>query len=586
MFNSRQFQIIELLKSKNLSMERISRIIKKSSRTIMRDINFINDYLEKMEIGKIIFIKEKNGYEIENCDEEKLDELLKGWLNEEEQVLYKLLKEEYVTIEDLSEELYISMPVVSSKLGILKESYKNIIDIDVCKKGHFLNESNEKKIIILANLIYKKERYFIEEAKLDFSIYEKIQEYFNENKLQILEEYPYINAKQFFSVVLAIYILFNKGEEKVQDSIIGRVYTENNIPLTKEMLEAFSMYLKKINRDLKKVTRGTVLDILLEMEEKYEIKVYDMNLVRELVAHISRGISYSYILKVDEIYNLENIKALNPFSFDLSLIFSKEFEKEVGVKIYDRDLLALYFICSLERVKNTRQKVIIAGRQISLANINKNMIEGSISNLDIEIVSSTEELNKKMLDGNIVLLVDNNSNLDLSKVHIRVVKVNQIISSKEIKEIEKTIENIILKENIEDIFKEEYAFEYEVLNKSWDEIIEGVGEKLVKIGCLNEEEAHAIIEREKQDNLLIINGISIPHCMSKRKDLCVGALVKLSKEVLVQGEKIDRLIIVCVNPENKRNSNIFSYLYRIINNNRNIKINNYNDFILLMKEKN
>ncbi|MGY3725328.1 transcriptional antiterminator, BglG family [Granulicatella balaenopterae] len=585
MFNSRQFQIVELLKNKNVSLKRISEIVKKSTRTVMRDINVINEVLAQHELGRIVFAKNQNGYQLEIDNEDKLDDVLKDWMNDEHQILYQLLIHDAVTIEELSEKLYLSSPVISAKLAQLKEDYRHKLAISVGKNGHYIKESQAKKVLALANLIYEKDRYFLKELGLDKDFYQEIVAYFNQHKLAIIAEYPYVSGRQFASIILAVYLL-GKDDSIVlkDDSVMSQVFSQNDLVYTEKMDNLLSDYLDKVNQELARITKGTILDILLKIEERFEIKLLDMTLVKELVLHITRAISYSFIIEQGEIYNLTNLKAQNPFSFDISLIFANYLQQETGIEVYEADLLALYFICSMNRVNNIRQKIVIIGRHISLANINKNMIETNIPNVDVCVVGSKDALLSEIQTHHQALIINNYAGMDLTDLPKTVITVNQIISSKEISYISKALENILFKERIEQIFREEYAFSYQVKpQQPWQEMIEDISLELVERGCLNHDEHLAILEREKQDSFLLLEGTYIPHCMSKRKDYCVGAFVTLSQPVEFCEESIEKIIVVAVDPENKHNNNLFSCLYYAMKNPKYLEISSYQEFIALMK---
>lgn len=587
MFNNRQFQIIDLLMNRNVSVNKVSKIVKKSIRTVMRDIVLINEYFDEENIGRIVSLKEKKGYELIVKDNNKLDKILKEWINDDENILYYLSTKKYVTVDELSDKLYLSNPVVSEKLNKLKAMYGNTINIATSSQGHFINESNKKKIIILSNLIEKKTLYFIKNIGIKEQHYKSLLSNIEEKKKEISSIYADVNGAQFVSVMLAIYHLFNEGDELEQENRISKVYKDNGLRCSNNIVENFEKYLQEINLEQKSITRGRVLDILLEIEELYETNIYDMELVKQLVLHIKRCIAYPYILKQNEIYNILNVKALNPFAFDLSILFCNKLYIQRGIDDINSDLIGLYFTCALERIKQSKYSILILAEQISLANINKQIIESDITNINIEIVSNNNELREKTKEENIGLIINNKSSLNTNDLKIEVIQVNQIISSKELREIKGIVDDLSIKNNIKSIFQNEYAFTYDVeVGEIWTNVVREIANKLVEKNIINREECELIIEREKQDNLLVINHIAIPHCISKRKDVCIGVFVNLSEVMILEGEEIKNLVVMCVNPDKKKNIKIFRYMYKKINeiNEKQVfALESYDDFINIMK---
>lgn len=585
MFNNRQFQIIELLRNKDVSAEKISKIVKKSIRTVMRDITLIKEYFEENDIGKIISSNEKGGYELVVKDKEKLDEVMKDWVDDNETIIYLLLMNKYVTIDEISEQLYLSNPIISDKLSALKELYRGSINIEATHFGHLINEDNRKKIILLSNLIEKNYMYYLKKIGLKETDYNRLIRYFNENKISINSEYSNINSRQFISVVLAVYHLFKDGNGLTSKSWIVDIYKDNGLDCNDDIVKNLELVIEYVTEKNKKVTRGTILDIFLDIEDKYETNIYDMELVKQLVLHIKRSIAYPYILKQSEIYNISNIKARNPFAFDLSILFSNILDNEIDFNIVNNELVGLYFICALERMKNSKYKILILAEQISFAIINRQVIEDSIANVDVEIVSSNSILREKIKGENIGLIINNKSSLKVDDLDIKVIEVNQIISSKEVKTIKDIIDNLNLKDSIDDIFSRDFSFEYKVnRGEIWSDVIENICLRLKNNSVINEEEANLIVTREKQDNLLIINNISIPHCISKREDICIGVYVSLSETMKIEGEDVKNLIIMCLDPKNKNNNKIFGYIYKRLNSYKGtLQLNGYDEFIKMMK---
>lgn len=555
MLNNRQYLIIDLLvkTSTPINADGISKVVIKSKRTIMRDLSAIKTILENHNLGEL-HNYEGLGYKADILDFDKYEDFMKKSINDEEIILYELIQNEYVTIEDLSEKLYVSRITASEKMNVIKETYGNLLDIGVCKKGHYLNEPLHKQCILLSNIIENNIKRYMDKLEISLEVYEKLQMTIEHNE-DIKDYFPNVNTAQINKILVAA-LLFKKGNLKLENSAFQEIYNVCGLNYSSKaigMLSQISDACIDVNLNLNLNQIEKALDILTE---QYSVN-FGEELSSQLYHHLKRILCYPCHLKIKEIHNISNIKATYPFSFDLSITFIELMKKMYGYEITNRDLIGLYFSVSLGKNKKTRNKILIYSTDNAVANINKQLLEDNLSNCDIKICEDEKAAYES--EANLII----NSTDQKSFEGKETILVYYILSEQDINLIQEKIERISVSKNIQSIFPKEYSFTYEVGdNENFLTVLSNVCNYLLKKHVINLDEAKRIEDREKQGNSLIIRNYSIPHCISKKDDFCICIYIHLSKEIYIEDICVNHMLITLMSTKLKSNLNIFKYLYR------------------------
>lgn len=560
MLNERQYLIVDLLvkTNKSISADDIAKIVVRSKRTIMRDLSSIKLFLEINRIGELLVNVERLGYQIKIDDNEKYEDFMKKSIRDEELILFELINKSYVTMEQLSELLYVSKITASEKMNVIKENYRDLLNIEISHKGHHLQEPIYIKCILISNLVDLNTKYYLDKVGIQASSYELLLSQM-EHSNSIKEYFPNVLPQQIANLFVAALLLEQVEEVEVNDDF-AYFYTSANISFhaqTIYVLSQTSDHCVEMNLNL---SEKQILQVLHIMEEENAIRFYESELSTQLYMHLKRILCYPTYVQTKEVHNIANIKASYPFSFDLSIVFISLMNKLYGYQIPNRDLIGLYFAVGMEKRKKKVNNIILYSTMNSIANINKQLLEGSLSNCNVIICN---QLDKKLMEDSALIINGTNEILrDVEQAYSAL----SILSDNDIMEIRNIIENVSINKNIQSVFPKDYSFTYEVKAKeTWQDVIRNITQRLTTTLVISSEEANRILERENSGNSLVIGSFSIPHCISKKDDFCISIYVHLSKEVMIENNAVSHVLLTLMNPEMNKNINIFKYLYRYLN---------------------
>lgn len=574
MLNSRQYFIVDLLVKTPTpkSIDEIAKITNKSKRTIMRDLSTIKLLIKEKSIGEVKKI-DRNGYKIHIHNIENYESFMSENVNDEEIILYELIQNKFVTIEALSEKLYLSKIASAEKLNVVKETYQNIINIEFNKKGHYLAESLETQCFLLSNLISNNLKKYLRILNLDYKQHE-ILEMVIANNTVIQSYFPNVSPIQIANLIIAS-LLFEKNIDANKKNDFIELFRSCSLDFnnnTISILSAVSDVCIETNNSL---SIKKIEDVLAILENKNGI-ILDRQLANQLYHHLKRMLCYPYYLKIGEIHNIENIKATFPFSFDLSISFIKLMNQIYGYKIANQDLVGLYFSISLDNNVKQFSKIIIYSKDNAIAHINKQLLEGELDTCEIEISCDVDYISKSD-----AILIVNTSN-EKSIFEKEEIYIHSILSEKDISSMKEYLEQIRISKTKESIFIRKESYCYDVKdNETLLDILENICQKLLRSKTINYDEYSNIIEREKLGNSLIIENYLIPHCISKKENFCISIYVHLSKSINVDDRFVNNLLITVMSPKVHSDMNIFKFLYRYINKNAKElrKASKYDEFV-------
>ncbi|EOH96209.1 PTS sugar transporter subunit IIA [Enterococcus pallens] len=580
MLNERQYIIIELLTKapSPIRADEIAKIVVKSKRTIMRDLSSIKLFLETNNVGELIVRPEQQGYTITITDYDRYEELMMKNINDEQIILYQLIMNEFVTIEYLADLLFVSRITASEKMGVIKEMYSSVLTIGVSHKGHHLAESDVTKCFLLSNLVGTNLKYYLELAQVTPEKYELLLSQLKHSK-RINDYFPNVMDSQLANLFIACMLFPNSAAEENED--FEHLYEACGLNYTPQTIRSLSMlsdYCVETNLNL---TIDQIQRVLQVIEQENNITFSNSDLPKQLYHHLKRILCYPTFLKNKEIHNISNIKALYPFAFDLGIVFINYMKKFYEYRITNGDLVGLYFTVGMEEMMKKNHQILIYSLVNSIANINRQLIESTISNCQVEIVDSLQEVNLK--DYSLII----NSSGTTIDVQLPVFNTEYILSENDLADLKAIAENISIGYNLQTIFPKEYSFTYHVQkNESWFEILERICSRLEESLVISREEATKIIEREKSGNPLLINNYSVPHCISKRENFVICIYIHLDKPVMVETTMVSHVLLTMMNPNVNKSINIFKFLYRYLQEHEEqlATIETYDEFIRFVEK--
>lgn len=586
MLSRREIQLLEYLEHRKIATgAEIADKMRISKRTIIRDISHINHVMT----GLAVIHNDGKGYQLKIQEKKGFLQLLGSSGLDDELILLTLLTTPFISLDKLSEQIYISKPTLIEQMLKLRQQYKNRIAIkSKPNQGHYLEEALSKRITLLANIIDENPSFFCSKLSVGIDQYEKLVQvirlYFDEIA------YPNIHSEHLASLFLSSKVLTSSSDSLTQDtvaddSIYAKIFGESGIRITPETIPALHDFLEDQRSCSKLITIENIMDIMRLMEQEYHIHICDLELVNQLAEHLKRSIAYPQILSNSHGYILEEMKALYPLAFDLSIKFIQLISKKFQFELYDIDLIGLYFSSALTRNKPRSEKIILFSNQYSVANINKLMIEQKFPEIEVLIIHRKRELEKVLATKEWELLINNQDNILSLEENIPIIDVKQIIHENDLTRISDTLKRIEIQKNINLYFSEENAFIMETnRSDSWQVVIEKINEILLDKKILLPEEAQKIMQREQAGNNLVINHIAIPHCTITREVSFFSIFIHLTQPIRVEGEIVHNVLLSCMNTNVRTGIKVFNYLYHTLSQQESdvvLNIETYEQFISL-----
>ncbi|WP_088810407.1 MULTISPECIES: HTH domain-containing protein [Listeria] len=556
--NERQMNLIQLLLHQNQTGPELAKQLSASKRTILRDIHALND--ELILVAKITSVE--NGYALIISNEDSFNQLFKRTASDAELLLFELATRDFVTLDDLSETLFLSKPMLTDKMASLKQSYAKRLSI-LSKKnyGHFLDEPKSRKITLLANLILQKPAFFLTKLGLAPTIFERLTENIRSERHAF--HYEHAHSAQIASICLAIYAL--RYETDLPDTKINGILEQSGISCAHNIGSMVQTFLSEQNKLIASLSTEKILDLLQLTCEEHGAPFYDIELATSLASHLKRSVAYPIILADRKLHNIANIKALYPLAFDLSIHFISLVRQTFSVQIYEIDLIGLYFSCAMDRVKTAPIELVLFSSQYAIANINKQAIERAIPEVNVKLAMNLAEL-QSLVQNRAIKLVLNNQDGAAPQLATESYTIRQIMTETDLRAIRDLLEKIDIERHLEDYFPKTTETEFHnEKNACWQTVIQDLTAFLVQKGILSAGEREKIVSRESKENNLVINHLAVPHCTTNRGTPFLGIFVHLKHAVQIEGETVQNVLLSCINPNVRNELKIFSYLYDVLN---------------------
>ncbi|NJJ36083.1 transcription antiterminator [Clostridioides difficile] len=629
MIQNREIRIIKfLLKEGHTTVKEIADDLDVSEKTVSKSLKEVEAVLKK--IGLSLVRKPKIGVYIDG-DLKKILPYLdnKGSqipTTREERVIYiysiLLKSNDYITIQQISDELYISRGTIERDLAEVEKLLKNE-GVSIYKKpskGIKLDISERDKRQLTAKFIHKfwsRNWYIKQEQESFYQAFEKIQAdvngIFSEDDLSIIidilrnfsrERNFEFSDYEFQSLVIHLAIAverIRKGEYIEESLYVGNIENNqmsNTTYLAKQLEQKFSILLPKseigyINlhlvasdqhRDTTELkdtsdnhyeTNTNNISNLREIIKNtlYET-AYDKDLIDGLTSHVHSSINrLKYGLSIKNPY-VNTIKQNFSLSFEQALDLKKVIEFIYDIRINDDECayIALHFEAFRERVKELPQNVrvvLVCSTGLGSSRLLSARIKKYFPMIKIEKILSVQELVSSKIDADLVI-----STIYLELETIPTIIVSPILNESDIRTLEKNIQNVSgntskkYKSFKNLIFKENILLNIEALN--YEDVIKCITDNLIKKGFARDGIAESAIERESL-SYTSFQSIATPHANPsyiKKSNISVATL----KNPITWGnEKVE--IIFFISLENDKNlelDEIYEVFYDFIDNKKNI----------------
>lgn len=508
--NQRASQIIKiLLNSKNpVSSLALSQEIGCSTKTIQNEIKLLNKELKN---GKILSVRGV-GYKIEGDfykinlndiyynDIDRVYHILKIMLNRS----YKI--DNSIKIEELADEMYVSVSTVKNDLKEVKKILKNY-DIEVLtkhKQGIYIEQDEDKIIRFILRLCQNNYNNlnindFLSDKVKDnlFILKNEVLKELNNEKL-ILSDVEFENITNY----IFIYLSRNNNKNFIKNYINKYKNKRNKVINNSNNRETIITIINEFCENLKLATS-------IDIRNDKIFKDFLYNHIDNLYKKIHLGIENN------ETYDME-IKIKYPYAFELAKIAKRTIENNLNIKISENEIsnIAIHIGGALQRASYIDNKKVFNTIIVCTSGIGTSMlIKSKLENIFKEKLKITKVIPAYLAPYINVLDIDFIiSTVEVDIENIPVINISPFLNDKEIKIIEKYMEteNIYEDINIQNLFDKEIFFE-KIDFKFKEEVIEFMSDKLLQMGYIDKEKKSSFLDREKIATTEIGNMVAIPH---------------------------------------------------------------------------
>ncbi|KRK65486.1 transcription regulator [Companilactobacillus tucceti DSM 20183] len=551
MLNVRQIQILILLWNDDYTGTELAEKVNSSRRTIIRDINEINQYLIERSIAQI---KSSSKYHMVIKNYREFQSLIEQFEIDDQTFLFKLLILKNKSIDNLMAETYLSKREVTNTVERLNNRYHGFINI-VSKigKGYQIEFKKITEVDLLAYLIFNNPKFIQNIPELDLPTINKIIE---KNKQYIPPEVnKYLVSKQITAQLIALNIC------KVEDTQ--------------------DFYLDKIET-LNKLNTSFIKEVLRKVTNKYGLRLDETTLVTDITEHLCRNNLFPTFISASLIKQIKDIKIKNPFAFDLANDFRKTIENKIPDISINDEYIGLYVVRAMDIMSEDKNiKILMYTYQRSIANINENILLENINNINLKSVYSKDEFEKFVKTNHYDISIMNGPNRgDSGQFDI---SINGIINQQHISYLKRITSNYYINKNLSNILTPNNYLNLANSNGNYLSNLKIGLSEFKNRDLLSDDLIQTLINREEAGNQLIIDGvIAVPHATANIKFGNIFA-IKLDNPVNLNNNLINLILNVVINDQEEESRQIFSYLYKIFHNTPKEKIKQISSYDDLLK---
>lgn len=595
MINSkRQEKILRIFteSDKIFTGEELCTIVGVSSRTIRNDIKELNYFLTNN--GATIVSEKGKGYKLKVDDKETystfIDEIKSpntdSNINVEDRVDYILVRllevelkgKEAITLNELADELFISLSSLKNDLKIVKE-FLNTNDLKLEKIGHKgigIVGPEDKIRSVINQLLFKPNYTFINMFKNIFkqrlsgdnnALVDVIKEVIVKFNLRLSDvafgslvshiATTLIRNEQGKNMTYSEEELSNfKKEIKYESGLKIAKKVENifNIQLSESEVAYITKYilasnLMNIEKNSEEELERIVTKTIEEIDKRVKVNLRDDDLLEQfLVNHLKAAINRAkYNVRMDNPM-LITIKVKYPYSFELAVQANKIIKEEVGVSLSENDIgyLALHFEASLERIKSknvsrVKRAVVVCTTGMGTSLFLKVTLENTFKErLEIVDTLAWYEFNESDLKDIDIII----STVPLELHSKKVIYVKNLLDKDELKQIEAIISNNTNQQNPLIKYFDESLYFKGVEGDLGNKILEKIIEDLKALGYINDNIKRELLNREKLASTEIGNLVAIPHTIHEEIEKSFISVTILKKPILWQKENVQIILLI------------------------------------------
>ncbi|MGZ9816733.1 BglG family transcription antiterminator [Peribacillus simplex] len=627
-------ELISMQSISTVTSEHLANLNRVSSRTIRNDIKELDNLLS--EHGATVRSVRGTGYELKINDERSFHNFLQDISRDlqqgviptlpEDRVQYLikrlLLTDEYMKLENLADELYISTSTIQNDLRDVKKilnKYEIILDkrpnyglkvkgdemkLRFCMSEYIFNRREieldllndrvsilpREEILAIRSQILKK----IQEYKINLSdiglnnliihIAIACKRIYSENYVSLYpEDLKDIIEQMEYEVAIEIV----KGIEETFQIVFPEAetaYVAIHL-LGLKMNSEISTSAKEVQNFIDKEIYDLTTSILESIENELRLGIKDdKELFIGMSLHLKPAINrYRYGMNLRNPL-LQEIKSNYPLAFEASIVAGRVIKQKSGIDMHENEIgyIALHIGGAIERRKMINQPkrcIIVCASGVGSARLLYYKLQSKFG-FDLNIIGTTEyyKLSQISMDGLdfIVSTIPIPDNLP-----IPVIEVNTILGTNDFEKIE----NIMLEKKHKTIkyTREELVFLQQNLETK-EKVIHFLGDKLQKSGLVNEEFIASVFEREAISPTCFGNLVAVPHPIMPQTDTTFWTVCTLQKPITWEDKRVQ---FVCLLSVQKNSNEDLQKMYNLLGNviddihivQRLLKCRTYQEFI-------
>lgn len=615
MLNPRLTAILrELMRARSaITGEDLASMIQVTSRTVRNDMKELDSTITRN--GGSIKSVRGTGYELVIHDDHLFREFLQNHfqkdLNEnaaspvtpEDRLRYLmkriLLAEDYLKIEDLADELYISKSTIQNDLRDVKRTLEGYGIAFEARPGYGIRLiGDEVKLrFCMSEFIFNRNDYqgCLADNELSILPPDKMQG-IKETILEQIKEYSIsLSDIALDNLVIHIAIAFrriengkhvslptdeltdvvNAREHKVAEKIISKLESKLDVIFPKEEVAYIAMHLlgtrmvahlsaeeNELQGIVNNETSRLTLNILEEIEQELNPGIiHDKELVIALSLHLKPAINrFKYGMNIRNPM-LSEIKLNYPVAFEAGIIAGRVLRRESGIAINEDEIgyLALHIGAALERKEmnvHPKRCLVVCASGIGSARLLSYKLQSKFGPR-IEIIGTTEYYKLKEYPFDLVDFV-------VSTIPIRdslpvpVIEVNTFLGEGDFERVQYVLKD--QSEQSSDYIKEELVFLQEKYD-SRESTLQFFQQKLLNLGLVDESFLDSVMEREAISPTSFGNLVAIPHPISPLTETTFLAICTLQKPIDWGGKRAQ---FICLLSVEKNSHQDFQKMYDLL----------------------
>lgn len=597
LISNRQKQILWLLQKSDgpLNAKAIGERLGISDRTVREEIRQIQQKSD--ELGVKLKVLRGKGYLLEKVDYRRLLQLEENgfFAEQEERVKYilkrLLLEKEYVRLEDLEADMYVSKSTLHTDLKKVRKILKKY-DLTVANRPHYgtkVEGGEFRKRLCLADSIFGwQNKPGQQNTPFNQDLFQKVKQIliraiskyrirFSDIELQNLETHITLACKRIEDGFTIEPLPFHfkepyTFERKVAKEITGEVEKISGIPFPPAEMDYILVHLlgtKLISKHIARQVSDEIDDIVNAILRKLKIQFHwdfsnDKEFRNGLTLHLQTSLNrMKYKMNIRNPL-LNEMKTKFPIAFEGAVAAGECIEAVIHRKVNEDEIsyLAIHIAIALERMRKKKRVLVVCETGVGSAKILSHQLENRFAN-EIEIVDTISYYHLSHYDLSRVDLIVSTIMIP-DHLEVPVVVVSHFLEENDATRIQREIGR--LKGNVQKYMEPSKMFIHQELD-SKEKVIQFLCKKLAEQHAVPENYATLVLKRVAIASTAFGNLVAVPHPIEPVTHRTFWTICTLARPI--QWDEDKKVQLVCLLNVGKEDGNLnamYKYLTGVIQN--------------------